>query len=122
MDKQLGESRAYKLHTQPTEKKSPIYLLTIEVKQVFKGQDVDALHTIVQDLLRGGALIVLNNKQAMFNKQSQENLEHYLNALTVQVFAYKLLKRVIKLSNYLTEFSTPTGIEAKKLEDEEILE
>eukprot|EP00957_Ditylum_brightwellii_P011220 849320-Ditylum_brightwellii.AAC.1 len=32
------------------------------------------------------------------------------------------IARVIKLNNYLTEFPTPAGIEAKKLEDEKILE
>eukprot|EP00957_Ditylum_brightwellii_P124306 9475175-Ditylum_brightwellii.AAC.1 len=65
--------------------------------------------------------------------------------MTVQVFpnkAYKLQKwyvwhmmhkprhipvcnwisRVVKLNNYLTEFPTPTGVEVKKLEQEELLE
>eukprot|EP00957_Ditylum_brightwellii_P098802 7526850-Ditylum_brightwellii.AAC.2 len=35
---------------------------------------------------------------------------------------HKWIAKVVKLNNYLMEFSTPTGIEAKKLEDEEILE
>eukprot|EP00957_Ditylum_brightwellii_P015027 1133725-Ditylum_brightwellii.AAC.1 len=30
-DKTLGESRMYKLYTQPKEEKSPVYLLTIKV-------------------------------------------------------------------------------------------
>eukprot|EP00957_Ditylum_brightwellii_P042205 3196171-Ditylum_brightwellii.AAC.1 len=31
MDKKLGESRMFKICTQPEEKKSPVYLLTIQV-------------------------------------------------------------------------------------------
>eukprot|EP00957_Ditylum_brightwellii_P095607 7283375-Ditylum_brightwellii.AAC.1 len=111
-DKKLGESRTYKLCTQPTEEKSPM-------KQVLKGQiltDMDALYTLVKDILRGNVLTVVNNKQVMFDKESLENLEHCLNAVTVQI------ARVIKLNNYLMEFPMPTGIVAKKLEDEEILE
>eukprot|EP00957_Ditylum_brightwellii_P047447 3603961-Ditylum_brightwellii.AAC.1 len=107
--------------------------------------NVDALYILVRDLLRGNTLTVFNNKQTMFESQSLENLKHCLNAVTVQVFpnkAYKLQKmyishmmykprhisvckwiaRDIKLNNYLMEFPTPTGIMAKKLEDEEILE
>eukprot|EP00957_Ditylum_brightwellii_P192586 14662643-Ditylum_brightwellii.AAC.1 len=106
--------------------------------------DVDALYTLVQDLLRGNTLIVFNNKQAAFESQSPKNLKHCLNAVIVQMFpnkAYKLqrrylqhmmhkprhisvrqwIARVIKLNNYLMEFPKPAGIEAKKLEDEEIL-
>eukprot|EP00957_Ditylum_brightwellii_P149498 11384932-Ditylum_brightwellii.AAC.1 len=106
---------------------------------------MDASYTLVQDPLRGDALTLFNNKQATFVKQSLENLEHCLNAMTVQAFpnkAYKLqnryiqhmmhkprhisvckwIARVIKLNNYLMEFPTLTRIEAKKLEDEEILE
>eukprot|EP00957_Ditylum_brightwellii_P025164 1904440-Ditylum_brightwellii.AAC.1 len=87
MNKKLGESRTYKLCTQPKKEKSPVYLLTIEVKQMLKGQnmmDVDALSNIVQDLLRGNALTVFNNEQAMFKSQYLENLKHCLNAVTVQ--------------------------------------
>eukprot|EP00957_Ditylum_brightwellii_P136547 10413073-Ditylum_brightwellii.AAC.1 len=68
-DKKLGESRAYKLCTQPKEEKFLIYLLTIEVKQVPKGQNminVDASYTLVQDLLRGDTLTAFNNKRAAF--------------------------------------------------------
>eukprot|EP00957_Ditylum_brightwellii_P068263 5182492-Ditylum_brightwellii.AAC.1 len=75
--------------------------------------NVDALYTLIWDLLRGNALTAFNNEQAKFENQFPENLEHCLNAVTVQV---------IKSNNYLAEFPTPTGIEAKKLEDEEILE
>eukprot|EP00957_Ditylum_brightwellii_P051031 3869560-Ditylum_brightwellii.AAC.1 len=114
----------------------------------FKGQnatDVDVLYTLVHDLLRGDGLAVFNNKQATCKSQSPENLEYCLNAVMLQVFpnkAYKLQKRyihnmmrkprhtsvhkwiarAIKLNNYLMKFPTSTGIEAKKLEDEEILE
>eukprot|EP00957_Ditylum_brightwellii_P001254 98131-Ditylum_brightwellii.AAC.2 len=38
------------------------------------------------------------------------------------ISAHKWIARVIRLNNYLMEFPTPTGIVAKKLEDEEILE
>eukprot|EP00957_Ditylum_brightwellii_P132359 10093217-Ditylum_brightwellii.AAC.1 len=119
-----------------------------QVKEVLKGQNVtnmDASYTLIQDLLRGNTLTAFNNKQATFKSQYLENLQHCLNAVMVQVFpnkAYKLQKRylqhtmhkhrhisvlkciarVIKLNNYLTDFSMPAGIEAKKLEDEEILE
>eukprot|EP00957_Ditylum_brightwellii_P167351 12740125-Ditylum_brightwellii.AAC.1 len=34
----------------------------------------------------------------------------------------KWIANVIKLNNYLVKFPTPTGIVAKKLEEEEILE
>jgi hypothetical protein len=116
-DKKIGESRTYKLCTRPKEEKSPVYSLRIEVfklgspkewlifkmqmKQVLKGQnvtDVDALYTLIQDLLRGEALTMFNNKQATFNKQCLENLEHCLNAMMVHVFpnkAYKLQKRYL---------------------------
>eukprot|EP00957_Ditylum_brightwellii_P079004 6008852-Ditylum_brightwellii.AAC.1 len=140
-DKKLGENRTYKLCTQPKEEKCP-------VKQVLKGQkgmDRDALYILVQDLLRGNTLTAFNNKQATFDKQTPENLEHCLNTVTVHVFpskAYKLQKRyiwnmmykprhislhnwiarVIELNNYLEEFPMPTGIVAKTLEDEEILQ
>eukprot|EP00957_Ditylum_brightwellii_P052008 3944955-Ditylum_brightwellii.AAC.1 len=82
-DKLIGESRTYKLCMQSKEEKSPVYLLTIEVfeldspeewlifkkhvKQVLKGQnvtDVDALYTLVWDLLRGNALTAFNKEQA----------------------------------------------------------
>eukprot|EP00957_Ditylum_brightwellii_P209643 15362600-Ditylum_brightwellii.AAC.1 len=98
------------------------------VKQVLKGQnvmDTNASYTLVQDLQSSKALTAFNNKQAMFNKQSQESLEHCLSTVTAKVLpnkAYKLQKRVINLNNYLEEFTTPTGIVAKKLEDDEILE
>eukprot|EP00957_Ditylum_brightwellii_P042363 3207548-Ditylum_brightwellii.AAC.1 len=74
-----------------------------------------------------------------------DNLDHCLNAVTVQVFpnkAYKLQKwyiqhmmhkprnvlahkwiaRVVKLNNYLMEFPTSTGVKARKSEQEELLE
>eukprot|EP00957_Ditylum_brightwellii_P037775 2856908-Ditylum_brightwellii.AAC.1 len=54
-----------------------------------------------------------------------DNLKHCLNAMAFQVFpnkAYKLQKQVVKLNNYLTEFPTSTDIEARKLEQEELLE
>eukprot|EP00957_Ditylum_brightwellii_P103476 7884518-Ditylum_brightwellii.AAC.1 len=35
---------------------------------------------------------------------------------------HKWISRVVKLNNYLTEFPTPTGVEAKKLEPKELLE
>eukprot|EP00957_Ditylum_brightwellii_P024400 1842166-Ditylum_brightwellii.AAC.1 len=38
------------------------------------------------------------------------------------ISVHKWIARVIKLNNYLTEFPTLTGIEANKLEDEEILD
>eukprot|EP00957_Ditylum_brightwellii_P105288 8026230-Ditylum_brightwellii.AAC.1 len=34
----------------------------------------------------------------------------------------KWIARVVKLNNYLMEFPIPTGVEAKKLEQEELLE
>eukprot|EP00957_Ditylum_brightwellii_P197088 15014938-Ditylum_brightwellii.AAC.1 len=73
-----------------------------------------------------------------------DNLDHCLNAVTVKVFtnkAYKLQKwyiqhmmhkprhmsvhkwiaRVVNLNNYLTDFLTPMGVKARKLEQEELL-
>eukprot|EP00957_Ditylum_brightwellii_P051165 3878778-Ditylum_brightwellii.AAC.1 len=108
------------------------------MKQALKGQNVtnvDVSYTLVWDLLRDNALTAFNNKHSTIKNQSLENLEHCLNAVTVQVFpnkAYtfqkrhifmrKWIARVIKLNNYLTKFPTPAGIEAKKPEEEEILE
>eukprot|EP00957_Ditylum_brightwellii_P065674 4980512-Ditylum_brightwellii.AAC.2 len=132
-DKKLGESRTYKLCTQPEEDNFPVYWLTIEVKQVLRRKnvgDMDAAYTLVQDLLKGNTLTVFNNKQATFKEQTLDNVKHCLNVLTVQEFpnkAYKLQKqciwqmmhkarhisvckwisRVIKLNNYLMEFPTP---------------
>ena len=69
---------------------------------MLKGQNmtnVDALYTLVQDLLRGGALTAFNNERATFKSQSLENLEHCLNAVMVQLFlnnAYKLQKRYLQ--------------------------
>eukprot|EP00957_Ditylum_brightwellii_P171664 13069271-Ditylum_brightwellii.AAC.1 len=106
---------------------------------------MNVMYTLVQDLLRGNTLIVFNNKQVTFGEQTPENPKHCLNTVTVEVFpnkAYKLQERyirhmmhkprhisvckwiatVVKLNNYMTEFPTPTGIEARKLEMEEILE
>eukprot|EP00957_Ditylum_brightwellii_P011192 847512-Ditylum_brightwellii.AAC.1 len=93
MDKKLGESRMYKLCMQPEEEKSLVHLLAIE-----NMTNVDALYTFAQNLLRGNALTAFNNKLATpgIPKQSIQAPEE--------------------------EFPTPTGIEAKKLEDEEILE
>eukprot|EP00957_Ditylum_brightwellii_P179387 13665598-Ditylum_brightwellii.AAC.2 len=70
--------------------------------------NIDVTCTLVQDLLRGDALTMFNNKQAMFKEQMTEILEHCLNAMTIQVFPNK--------------FSMPAGVEAKKLEQEELLE
>eukprot|EP00957_Ditylum_brightwellii_P208046 15355630-Ditylum_brightwellii.AAC.1 len=93
-----------------------------------------------------GSMDTMDTLEATFEEQTVDNLEHCLNAMSVQVFpnkAYKLQKwyiwhmmhkprhisilkwiarRVVKLNNYLTEFPTPTGVEAKKLEPEELLE
>eukprot|EP00957_Ditylum_brightwellii_P138010 10521945-Ditylum_brightwellii.AAC.1 len=97
-DKKLGESRWYTLCMQLEKDNYLVYFLTIEVKQVLKGHnmnDMDAAYTFIQDLLRGGVLTAFNNKQATFKEQTLENLEHCLNAVTVQVFpnkAYKLQK------------------------------
>eukprot|EP00957_Ditylum_brightwellii_P081284 6183228-Ditylum_brightwellii.AAC.1 len=147
-DRKLGESRTYKLCAQLEEDNSPVYSLTVEVKQILRGKnmgDMDATYTLVQDLLRGSALTAFNNKQVTFEEQMADNLKHCLNAVTVQVFpnkAYKLQKwyiqhmmhkprhnpvykwiaRVVKLNNYLVEFLMPTGVEARKLEQEELLE
>eukprot|EP00957_Ditylum_brightwellii_P169525 12902390-Ditylum_brightwellii.AAC.1 len=108
-DQKLGESRMYKLFTQPEEDNSPVYLLAVEVfelvstkewlifkkqvKQVLKGQNagnMDAAYTLVQDLLRGGTLTVFNNKRATFKEQMWDNLDHCLNAMTAQVFPNKV--------------------------------
>eukprot|EP00957_Ditylum_brightwellii_P150667 11471848-Ditylum_brightwellii.AAC.1 len=163
-DNKLGESMTYKLCMQPEENNFPVYLLTFEVfelgspkewlifkkqlKQVLKVQNMGnmvAAYTFVQDLLRGNALTVFNNKHATFKEQTLEIFDHCLNFMTVQMFpnkAYKLQKqyiwhmmhkprhisvckwiaRVIKLNIYLMEFPTPTEIEARKLETEGILE
>eukprot|EP00957_Ditylum_brightwellii_P148976 11342655-Ditylum_brightwellii.AAC.1 len=119
-----------------------------QVKQVLRGQNMgnmDNAYTLVQDLLMGNALTVINNEQATFKEQMVDNLEYCLNAMTVQVFpnkVYKLQKwyiwhmthkpghipvrkwiaMVVKLNNYLMEFPMPTGVDAKKLEQEELLE
>eukprot|EP00957_Ditylum_brightwellii_P158017 12028416-Ditylum_brightwellii.AAC.1 len=96
-DKKLGESRMYKLCIHPKEEKSPVYSLTLEVfelgspeewlifkmhmKQLLKGQNVtnvNDLYTFIQYLLRGDTLTAFNSKQATFDKQSPENLEHHL--------------------------------------------
>eukprot|EP00957_Ditylum_brightwellii_P065137 4940522-Ditylum_brightwellii.AAC.1 len=102
-------------------------------------------YTLLQDLLRGKVLTAFNNEQATSEEQTADNLKHCLNAMTVQMFpnkAFKLQKqyiwhmmhkprnilvhkwiaRAIKFNNYLTEFPTPTGVEARKLEQEELLE
>eukprot|EP00957_Ditylum_brightwellii_P199251 15188633-Ditylum_brightwellii.AAC.1 len=110
---------------------SPMYSLTVEVKQVLRGQNLDnmdAMYTL-----------------AMFEEQTADNLEHCVNTMTVQVFpnktyklqkryswhmmhkprqfsVHKLISRVVKLITYLTELPTPTGVETKKLEQEELLE
>eukprot|EP00957_Ditylum_brightwellii_P204103 15337729-Ditylum_brightwellii.AAC.1 len=78
---------------------------------------MDAMYTLVHDLRRCDVLTVFNNKQATFEEQTLENLEHCLDVVTVQ-----WVPRVIKLNNYLTEFPMSTGIKAKKLDQEEILE
>eukprot|EP00957_Ditylum_brightwellii_P164606 12532911-Ditylum_brightwellii.AAC.1 len=106
---------------------------------------MDAVYTLVQDLPRGDAQMVFNNKQAMFKEQTMDNLKHCLNARTVYVFlnktyklqkwytlymthkprhmsAHKWIARVTKLNNYLTEFPMLTRVEAKKMDQEEILE
>eukprot|EP00957_Ditylum_brightwellii_P074756 5681620-Ditylum_brightwellii.AAC.1 len=100
IDQKIGESRTYKFCMQPEEDSLPVYSLTIEVfelgcpeewlilkhqvKQVLKGQnirDMDAVYTLVQDLLKGDALMTFNNKQAMFKEQMTNNLEKGLNAM-----------------------------------------
>eukprot|EP00957_Ditylum_brightwellii_P158147 12037455-Ditylum_brightwellii.AAC.1 len=106
---------------------------------------MDSVYTLSQYLLRGDALTAFNNKRAMFEEQMADNLKHSLNAVMVYGFlnkAYKLQKwyiqhmmhkprhvparkwiaRVIKLNNYLTEFLTPTGVKARKMDQDEILE
>eukprot|EP00957_Ditylum_brightwellii_P128902 9832751-Ditylum_brightwellii.AAC.1 len=74
---------------------------------------------------------MFNNKQATFEEQMSGDLKHCLNAVTVHVFpikAYKLQKQCIQHMMYkprhvyLTEFSTPPGVEARKMDQEEILE
>eukprot|EP00957_Ditylum_brightwellii_P109499 8351073-Ditylum_brightwellii.AAC.1 len=39
-DMKLGESRTYKLHMQLEEDKSPLYFLTVEVRQLLRGQNM----------------------------------------------------------------------------------
>eukprot|EP00957_Ditylum_brightwellii_P040041 3030333-Ditylum_brightwellii.AAC.1 len=71
-DWRLGESRIYKLRMQLEEDNSPVYLLTVEVKQVLKGQNIgnmDSTYTLIPD-----------------------NLDHCLNAVSVQVFPNKACK------------------------------
>eukprot|EP00957_Ditylum_brightwellii_P074566 5666177-Ditylum_brightwellii.AAC.1 len=61
--------------------------------------NMDDAYTLVQNLLRGNALTAFNNKQATFEEQTPENLEHCFNAVTVHVFpnkAYKLQKQYIR--------------------------
>eukprot|EP00957_Ditylum_brightwellii_P040820 3090098-Ditylum_brightwellii.AAC.1 len=72
---------------------------------------MDAAYTLLQDLLRGDTLTVFNNKQATPKEQMVDNLEHFLNAVTVQWIA-----RAVKLNNYFTEFPMPMGGKARKLE------
>eukprot|EP00957_Ditylum_brightwellii_P067147 5096561-Ditylum_brightwellii.AAC.1 len=106
---------------------------------------MNAKYTLVQGLLRDDTLTTFNNKQAMCEEHMLENLEHCLNTVTVYVFpnkAYKLQKqyiwymmhkprhvsayewitRIIKLNNYITELSTPAEVEARKMDQEEILD
>eukprot|EP00957_Ditylum_brightwellii_P180600 13756788-Ditylum_brightwellii.AAC.1 len=118
-----------------------------QVKQALRGQNVGNMndaYTLVQNLLRVNTLTAFNNKQAMFKEQTMDKSKHYLDAMTVLVFpnkAYKLQKqyiqymmhktrhipvckwiaRVVKLNNYLTEFSISTRVDARKLEHEELL-
>eukprot|EP00957_Ditylum_brightwellii_P064361 4884931-Ditylum_brightwellii.AAC.1 len=128
VDRNLGEKRMYELHTQLKEDNVPVYSLAVEV---LKGQSMGNMDTMYN--------------LTMFEEQTVDNLEQCLNAVTVQVFPnkpYKLQKwyiwhiihkpryipvhkwvsRVVKLNNYLTEFPMHTGVEAKKLEQEELLE
>eukprot|EP00957_Ditylum_brightwellii_P171317 13041522-Ditylum_brightwellii.AAC.1 len=125
-NRKLGENRTYKLYMQSEEDNSPVYSLTVEIFEfgspeewlIFKKQ-------VKQALLRGDTLTVLNNEQAMFEEQTSENLKYCLNAMTVQVFpnkVYKLQKGVVKLNNHLAELPMPARVEAKKLEQEELLE
>eukprot|EP00957_Ditylum_brightwellii_P039157 2961467-Ditylum_brightwellii.AAC.1 len=49
-----------------------------QVKQVLKGQnivDMDVVYNLVQELLRGKTLMVLNNKQTTFKEQTPDNPE-----------------------------------------------
>eukprot|EP00957_Ditylum_brightwellii_P027861 2105435-Ditylum_brightwellii.AAC.1 len=69
--------------------KRPLIAFKVEeaVNQVLRGQnvgDMDAVYTLVQYLLKGNTLTAFNNKQSMFKEQTPENLEHCLNAMTVQ--------------------------------------
>eukprot|EP00957_Ditylum_brightwellii_P162660 12386501-Ditylum_brightwellii.AAC.1 len=87
----------------------------------------------------------IQQQASYVQKQTLDNLKHCLNAMTFWVFpkkAYKLQKRYIehmmhksshisickwiyrdvKSNNYLTEFHTPTRVEARKLEPKELLE
>eukprot|EP00957_Ditylum_brightwellii_P210961 15365608-Ditylum_brightwellii.AAC.1 len=147
-DRKLGESRKYKLCMQPEEDNSPVYSLTVEVKQVPKGQimgNMNVAYTLVRDLLRINALTAFNNKQVTSKRQTLNNLNHCFNAVTVQVFPNKVCKlqkqyiqhimhkprhipickwiaRVVKLNNYLTKFPISVGLKARKLEQEELLE
>eukprot|EP00957_Ditylum_brightwellii_P023149 1746731-Ditylum_brightwellii.AAC.1 len=100
IDQNMGDSRTYKLCTQPEEDNLPVYSLTViffelgsseewlifnnQVKQVLKGQNIgnmDATYTLVRDLLRDIALMAFNNKQATFKEHTSDNLEHCLNAM-----------------------------------------
>eukprot|EP00957_Ditylum_brightwellii_P211252 15365953-Ditylum_brightwellii.AAC.1 len=110
----MGESRTYKLCMQLENGNSPVYSLTVELKQVLKGQnmgDMDMVYTLVWDLLRDNALTLFSNEQATLKEQTLDNLEHCLNTMTDQVLPNKM---VDKLNNYLTEFPTPAGVEARK--------
>eukprot|EP00957_Ditylum_brightwellii_P161320 12283363-Ditylum_brightwellii.AAC.1 len=106
---------------------------------------MDTMYTLARDLLRGDKRKVFNNEQATFKKQTTDNLKQSLDVMMVHIFpnkAYKLQKwyiccmmhkprhvsvskwiaRVIKLNNYLTEFSMPPGVESMKMDQGEILE
>eukprot|EP00957_Ditylum_brightwellii_P000873 69101-Ditylum_brightwellii.AAC.1 len=80
-DKKLGESRMYKICEAGT-------------KRIKHGQHGCCMHPGTGST-EIGTLTALNNKQATFEEQTLENLEHCLNAVAVQVFpnkAYKLQK------------------------------
>eukprot|EP00957_Ditylum_brightwellii_P010578 801076-Ditylum_brightwellii.AAC.1 len=76
--------------------------------------------------------MVFNNEQATFEEQTAENLKYCLNAVMVHAFlsiwhimhnprhvsACKQIARVIKLNNCLSEFPTPAGVKARKIDGE----
>eukprot|EP00957_Ditylum_brightwellii_P116145 8860243-Ditylum_brightwellii.AAC.1 len=106
---------------------------------------MDMTYTLVNDLLKDNAQTAFNNKQPTFKILIVDNLNKCMDAVVVYIFpnkAYKLQKRyiwlmshklrhtsackliarVIKLNNYLSEFPTPPIVVPRNMEMEEILE